>query len=45
MKITDERYKQIIEYYQKYPDKFFEEIVGVKLKWYQKLFVRRFMKV
>ena len=28
------------EWYKKHPDKFIEEIFGVKLHWYQKLFLK-----
>ena len=40
MNMTKEQQIEKIKEYKKYPDKFVEEIIGVKLHWYQKLLLR-----
>ena len=33
-----------IKYYKASPDKFFEDFYGVKLYWYQKIFIKMYTK-
>ena len=40
--MNKDRYKHIREYYARYPDLFFEEMLGVKLKFHQRLLLRWF---
>lgn len=32
------------EFYKKYPDRFIEEFLGLKLLWYQKFLIRKIYK-
>lgn len=37
--------QQLIDHYRKHPDLFIEEYLGVKLHWYQKVFMRAMKNV
>ena len=37
---TEDKHKRIREYYAKHPDLFLEEMLGVKLKFHQRLLLR-----
>lgn len=34
-----------IDYYKRNPYKFCEEMLGIKLKWYQELYIKLYMKL
>lgn len=40
MSMTDEEIRKLYQYWDKYPEKFIEKAMGVKLKWYQKWWVK-----
>ena len=39
------KYNQFFDYYNHYPDKFVKDLLGLDLKWYQKLLLRRLWNV
>ncbi len=42
--VIREKYKKVIEQYRKHPDKFIEDMYGVKLNTYQKMMLNLFTK-
>ena len=40
MSMTDEEIRKLYQYWNEHPEKFIEKVMGVKLKWYQKWWVK-----
>jgi hypothetical protein len=43
-KDTNKRWKEFIDYYTKHPSKAVCEMLGIKLKWWQRLYINLFVR-
>ena len=40
MSITDEEIRKLYQYWDEHPERYVEKVLGVKLKWYQKWWIK-----